>query len=230
MSLDVGGAAGASLEVNGQAVSLPVARGRRLSDALRAGGWLGVKSGCDAGDCGACTVLLDGAPVCACLTTVAQAEGRAVRTVEGLGGPGANALQRSFLRHGAAQCGICTPGMLMTAAALLAETPRPSRAQAEQALGGVLCRCTGYAKIIDAVCEAWRETPGAPAASPPDGAPVGARLERRDGAPKVSGTERFGDDVAPEGALVVRVVRSPHPHARCAFGDLAGGACRVYTS
>ncbi|MDF2234702.1 molybdopterin-dependent oxidoreductase [Albimonas sp. CAU 1670] len=223
MSLDAA-APGLSLTLNGQAVSLPVSPGRRLSDALRATGTLGVKSGCDAGDCGACTVLLDGAPVCACLTTAAQAEGREVRTVEGLGGPDVDALQRSFLRHGAAQCGICTPGMLMTATALLAETPRPTRAEAEAALGGVLCRCTGYAKIIDAVCEAWRETPGAAPAPAPAGAPVGARIERLDGAPKVTGEERFGADAAPEGALLVRVIRSPHHHAGFAFGDLAAWA------
>ena len=196
---------------------------RRLSDALREGaGVRGVKSGCDAGDCGACTVLLDGAPVCACLTPLGQAAGREVTTVAGLGGWEVNALQRSFLRHGAAQCGICTPGMLTTASALLRETPAPSRAQAEEALGGVLCRCTGYAKIIDAVCAAHAETPGAAARPAPEHAPVGARIERLDGRPKVDGTEAFGADAWPEGALVLRAVRSPHHRAGFAFGDLAG--------
>ena len=223
MSLDAA-APGLALTLNGEAVSLAVPPARRLSEALRAAGALGVKSGCDAGDCGACTVLLDGAPVCACLTTLAQAEGREVRTVEGLGGPDADALQRSFLRHGAAQCGICTPGMLMTATALLAETPRPTRGEAEQALGGVLCRCTGYAKIIDAVCEAWRETPGAAPLPAPEGAPVGARIERLDGVAKVTGAEVFGADAIPPGALSIHVIRSPHHHAAFAFGDLAAWA------
>ncbi len=219
MSLDA--TPSVALVLNGREVELASAPSRRLSDALReAAGLRGVKSGCDAGDCGACTVLLDGAPVCACLTPVGQAAGREVLTVEGLGGV---PLQRAFLRHGAAQCGICTPGMLMTAAALLAETPRPSRAEAEEALGGVLCRCTGYAKIIDAVCDAWRED-GSPAARAEAGASVGARLERLDGAPKVDGRERFGADAWPEGALVLRVVRSPRHRAGFRFGDLAAWA------
>ena len=208
-------------EVDGAPLSLGEAPARRLSDSLRAAGVLGVKSGCDAGDCGACTVLLDGAPVCACLTASAQAEGRRITTVAGLGGPEVSALQAAFLRHGAAQCGICTPGMLMAAAALLARTPSPTRAQAADALGGVLCRCTGYAKILDAVCDAR------PAAAPPPpaaGRAVGARVERLDGVPKVAGTELFGADVTAPGALLVRAVRSPHPHARIAFGDLAGWA------
>lgn len=219
MSLDATPAA--RLRVNGREAELGADPSRRLSDALReVAGLRGVKPGCDAGDCGACTVLLDGAPVCACLTPVGQAAGREVVTVEGLGG---TALQRAFLRHGAAQCGICTPGMLMAATALLAERPRPGRAEAEQALSGVLCRCTGYAKIIDAVCEAWRED-GAPALRAGPGAAVGARLERLDGAPKVDGRERFGADAWPEGALVLRVVRSPHHRAGFAFGDLSGWA------
>ncbi|MEC9435557.1 MAG: molybdopterin cofactor-binding domain-containing protein [Pseudomonadota bacterium] len=227
MSLDdaagSGLAPGVALTLDGRPARIAADPARRLSDALReAAGVRGVKSGCDAGDCGACTVLLDGAPVCACLTPLGQAAGREVTTVAGLGGAEVNALQRSFLRHGAAQCGICTPGMLTTAAALLRETPRPSRAQVEDALGGVLCRCTGYAKIVDAVCAAHAELPGAAPAPAPDHAPVGARIERLDGRPKVDGTEIFGADAWPEGALVLRAVRSPHHRACFAFGDLAG--------
>jgi CO/xanthine dehydrogenase Mo-binding subunit len=145
-----------------------------------------------------------------------------VTTVEGLsdgsGGDGLNRLQRAFLRHGAAQCGICTPGMLMAASALLATTPRPGEAEAEAALGGVLCRCTGYRKIIAAVCDAWRED-GAPA-GPAPGAAVGARVARLDGAAKVTGEERFGADILPASALLVRAIRSPHHHAAFSFGDL----------
>ncbi len=151
-----------SLTVNGVERSLTVDPGRRLARVLRDDlGLTGTKVGCDAGDCGACTVLLDGAQVCACLVPVAQAEGAAVVTVEGLAGPDGrlSALQRAFHRHGAAQCGICTPGMLMAAADLLAREARPSRAQALDALGGVLCRCTGYQKIVEAVLDVASDAP-----------------------------------------------------------------------
>ena len=115
----------------------------------------GSKQGCDKGDCGACTVLLDGAPVLSCLTPVWEAEGRAVTTVEGLAGPdGPHPLQDEFDLHGAAQCGFCTPGILCSASALLAENPSPSRLEIQEALAGNLCRCTGYSKIYDAVAAA----------------------------------------------------------------------------
>ncbi|TDE38964.1 molybdopterin-dependent oxidoreductase [Antarcticimicrobium sediminis] len=225
-----------TLTVNGAATQIDTAPGRRLSEVLRDGlGLTGTKVGCDAGDCGACTVLLDGAPVCACLTPAIHAEGAEITTVEGLGAP-VERLKSAFLRHGAAQCGICTPGMLMAAAALLARPgPPPDRSDAEAALGGVLCRCTGYAKIIDAVLDAAGVTPQAvTAAAPASGAAVGARLERLDGAPKVAGTEIFGADYAPAGALWVRAIRSPHFAASFTFGDLDAFAAqtglRVFTA
>ncbi|MHC0053782.1 molybdopterin-dependent oxidoreductase [Actibacterium sp. D379-3] len=221
------------LRVNGQKVAVGGAPGRRLSDALREDlGLRGTKVGCDAGDCGACTVLLDGEAVCACLTPVAQADGRDVTTVEGLSSGGLSDLQAAFLRHGAAQCGICTPGMLMAATALLAQVPAPTRDQAKEALGGVLCRCTGYTKIIDAVCDAGARP--APAPLPQAGAAVGAAVARLDGGPKVDGSEVFGADYWPAGALVVRAIRSPHFAAGFRFGDLAGWAgaagVQVFTS
>ncbi|RSK35152.1 2Fe-2S iron-sulfur cluster binding domain-containing protein [Rhodovulum iodosum] len=222
-----------SLTVNGATHHVAAPPGRRLSEVLRGElGLFGTKVGCDAGDCGACTVLIDGAPVCACLTPAAQAAGRAISTVEGLSGEGLSRLQRAFLHHGAAQCGICTPGMLMVATALLADRPRPSRAEVEEALGGVLCRCTGYTKIVDAVCDAAdAEAPGTP---PRAGRAVGAAVERLDGVPKVAGQECFGADAPPAGAWLVRAVRSPHPAARFSFGDLAGWAdrngVRVFTA
>jgi len=210
-----------SLRLNGAERAARVAPQDRLSAVLRRDfGCEGVKSGCDAGDCGLCTVLLDGDPVCACLMPAARAEGRQVETVEGLapapGVPGR--LQRAFLRHGAAQCGICTPGMLMAAEALLRRDPAPGRAQVEEAISGVLCRCTGYAKIVSAVLDAAAEDRPGPAPGP-DGA-VGARIERLDGMPKVLGLDGFGADGWPADALQVRLVRSPHHHARFALGDL----------
>ncbi len=211
-----------SFELNGAPVSAVVAPSDRLSSMLRDNlGQTGTKAGCDAGDCGACTVLIDGQACCSCLVPAAQAEGTEVTTVEGLKENGAlSRLQESFLHFGAAQCGICTPGMLVSAAALLRRNPNPTRREIADALGGVLCRCTGYGKIADAVARA-SGFEGSDA-SPPAGAGVGARIRRLDGGPKVTGTEAFGADLIPQDAVMVRVVRSPHHHAAFAFGDLAG--------
>ena len=208
-----------SLIVNGTTYDITPAPGKRLSEVLRDDLKLkGTKVGCDAGDCGACTVLLDGQPVCACLTPVAQVAGRSVTTVEGLPGKNTENLQAAFLRFGAAQCGICTPGMLVSAAALLERTPYPSQAEVEDALAGVLCRCTGYAKIITAVCRANDPLPNVTVPEP--GQAIGAAVERLDGIPKVTGTEEFAADRVPDGALLVRAVRSPHHRATFTIGDL----------
>ncbi|MFD2855236.1 2Fe-2S iron-sulfur cluster-binding protein [Seohaeicola zhoushanensis] len=214
----------ASLSINGRPVEVASDPGRRLSDVLREElGLRGTKVGCDAGDCGACTVLLDGAPVCACLTPLGRALGREIATVEG---GVAEDLQASFLRHGAAQCGICTPGMLMAASALLTRNARPSRGEVEAALGGVLCRCTGYAKIVDAVMATATAAPALPKA----GAAVGARVERLDGRPKVDGSESYGADHVPEGRCwcgrsARRMSRRASPWATSRAGP-QGTGCR----
>ena len=144
------------LRVNGDALEVGVPTHYTLLEALRYGlGLTGSKQGCDKGDCGACTVLVDGAPTLACLTPVWEAENRDVTTVEGLAGPdGPHPLQDEFDRNGAAQCGFCTPGILCSAAALLERPEEPDIEDIRAALAGNLCRCTGYAKIYDAVAAA----------------------------------------------------------------------------
>ncbi|MCF6320238.1 MAG: molybdopterin-dependent oxidoreductase, partial [Rhizobiaceae bacterium] len=207
------------LKVNGRDVSIASHPSRRLSDVLREELNLrGTKVGCDAGDCGACSVLVDGKVICACLTPVIQVSGQAIETVEGLATDTLSALQNSFLRHGAAQCGICTPGMLMAAVSLLNRNKTPTKIQVEDALGGVLCRCTGYKKIVAAVMDADNSAPSTPL--PEAGNAVGAPIERLDGRQKIDGSENFGADFWPKDAYLVRVIRSPFAHAGFEFGNL----------
>jgi len=139
--------------LNGSPVSLDVAGTRRLLDVLREDLHVtGTKEGCGEGECGACSVLIDGDVVDSCLVAVGQVEGCHVTTVEGLADGGRlTALQQAFIERGAAQCGICTPGMLLAAHALLQDNPQPTEDDVRVGLAGNLCRCTGYTKIIDAV-------------------------------------------------------------------------------
>ena len=200
-------------KLNGQACSIASNPVTRTSDVLREElGLTGTKVGCDAGDCGACTILIDGEQRFACLTAAGQLEGCDVQTVEGLAKDGKlSPLQQAFHRYGAAQCGICTPGMLMAAQSLLNVKPNPSREEVEDALGGVLCRCTGYSKIVAAVLEAsGTETQELPADADSG---FGSRTRKVDGESKLLGTEIYGADTAPDDSLWMRVVRSPHPRA-----------------
>jgi aerobic-type carbon monoxide dehydrogenase small subunit (CoxS/CutS family) len=141
-----------SLQINSRAVSVDADPLARLSGILRALGLTGVKEGCCAGECGACTVLIDGLPVNACLVQGFQAQGHDIRTVEGLGEAGLlTSLQEAFLARGAVQCGYCTPGMVMSAEGLLQANPLPSADDIRHALAGNLCRCTGFETIVQAV-------------------------------------------------------------------------------
>ncbi len=220
-----------AFRVNGRAVVVSSSPLQRLSRVLREElGLTGTKVGCDAGDCGACTVLLDGDPVCACLVATGQVEGCEVTTVEGLADTNVGGkLQQAFLTHGAAQCGACTPGMLVAATALLERNSAPHENAVMDAIGGVLCRCTGYRKIIAAILDAGVKdagvkddaSAGGAAISPAAGAAVGKRLVRLDGKQKVDGSEIFGADETPASALAVRAIRSPYHRARFHFGDLA---------
>ena len=209
-----------ALNVNGKPVETHAHPASRLSDVLRDElGLTGTKIGCHAGDCGACTVLLDGQQVCSCIVGLGQCAGRAVTTVEGLAGPDGrlNALQQAFHKHGAAQCGICTPGMLMAATDLLARNANPDELEVQDALGGVLCRCTGYRKIIEAVLAVAKGDLAI--VEPPVGAAVGSRAAKTDGIAKLTGAELYGADKAPAGALWLRALRSPHARAKFSFGD-----------
>ncbi len=140
------------LTVNGRRRSWGAAPGDSLLDVLRRGGITGVKKGCGSGDCGACTVLLNGRPVNACLVLAARAEGASIVTIEGVAeGDRLHPVQEAFLDVGAIQCGYCTPGMVLSAVGLLARNRNPSEAEIREAISGNLCRCTGYVKQVEAI-------------------------------------------------------------------------------
>ncbi|MEW6592341.1 MAG: (2Fe-2S)-binding protein [Candidatus Hadarchaeota archaeon] len=138
--------------INGEEKKLAFEPHERLLHVLRREGYYGVKNGCGTGECGVCTVLVDGKPVKSCLMFAAQAEGREVTTIEGLSkDESPHAIQLAFADAGAIQCGFCTPAMVLSTKALLDSNPHPSEDEIKKALDGVLCRCTGYMKLIDAV-------------------------------------------------------------------------------
>lgn len=148
-----------TLNVNGQKYRVPIEGGQTLLDLLREGlGLMGTKKGCDQGDCGACTVLVDGKPVNACLVLAVEVSGKNITTIEGLTRDGKlHSLQQAFVDHNAIQCGFCTPGMIITAVALLDENTKPTDEEIRSFLQGNLCRCTGYYKIVQAIQAAAKE-------------------------------------------------------------------------
>ena len=145
-----------SLRLNGRETTLDVPPDRRAIDLLREDlGLTGTKEGCGSGECGACTILVDGESRLSCLMSAAQLEGRSVTTIEGLALQGKlHPLQKAFIQRGAVQCGFCTPGMILSAVGLLRRNRKPSRQEIREGISGNLCRCTGYQKIVDAVEEA----------------------------------------------------------------------------
>jgi aerobic-type carbon monoxide dehydrogenase small subunit (CoxS/CutS family) len=147
-----------NLQINGEPAEVSFAPYKTLLEVLREDlGLTGTKHGCELGECGACAVLVDGEPKLSCLVLALECQGRAVETVEGLArGPALHPLQAAFADLGAAQCGYCTPGILMTAKALLEKEPQPSRDRIKEAVSGNLCRCTGYQQIFEAIEEAAR--------------------------------------------------------------------------
>ncbi len=224
------------LNVNGRTYDVSSPAGARLADVLRDDlGLIGTKVGCNAGDCGACTVLVSGKQMCSCLVSLDQAAGVPIETVEGLQADDRlRRLQSSFVELGAAQCGICTPGMLMAAAELARENRDWSRGEILDRMGGVLCRCTGYTKIVDAI-EHYLSGDALPSLDPARPA-VGGRLTKVDGLARAEGAARYGADATPKDALYLKAVRSPHAHARFRIGELSSfiksnpGVLRVITA
>ncbi|MBF5001631.1 molybdopterin-dependent oxidoreductase [Nocardia sp. BSTN01] len=214
-----------SFVVNGKTFSQQPRPGQCLRTFLRHLGWFGVKKGCDAGDCGACTVWLDGRPVHSCITPAFRAEGHEVTTIEGLGTPeNPHPMQRQFRDAPGFQCGFCTAGMIMTAAALTDE----QKQDLPHALKGNLCRCTGYRAVEDAingVCAIEVAEPGAV---------IGTSVAAPAATGVVTGRAEYTMDTEPEGMLHLKVLHSPHAHARIVSVDKSAalavpGVQRVYT-
>lgn len=209
--------AGIRLIVNGVSYDIEVAPYLTLAEALRDQlGLTGVKIGCNRGECGACTVLLDGQPVYSCSQIAALADGATITTIEGLGnGDALDPLQQAFIDRDAQQCGYCTPGQIMAAKALLTANPTPTHADVRYALSGNLCRCGCYNNIVAAVLDASKRPVNKGIGTMADELKsIGRPVPRIDARAKVTGAARYSTDIQLPGMLFARVLRSPHPHAR----------------
>jgi len=215
-----------TLQVNGQPYTTVVEPGDTLLDALREKlGLTGTKKGCNVGDCGACTVLVDGEPLNSCLLLAAEMEGREITTIEGLAENGKlSAMQRAFVEEGGIQCGFCTPGTVISATALVNRNPDPTDDEIKEALAGNLCRCTGYGGIMRAV-RRYKEYAGdgdvstkvdhgtKPPISDPKHGGVGVPIPRVDSADKVTGKAIYAADIKMPNMLHGKILGSPHAHA-----------------
>ncbi len=207
-----------TLTINGEKATLSVPPERTLLELLKNDCHLGgIKTGCGIGECGACTIIMNGQPVNACLILAVEADGSEIRTIEGESdGEHLSDLQQAFIDFGAVQCGFCTPGVLMSARALLMRNADPTREEIIEAVSGNLCRCTGYKPIIDAIeaVARARKTGGYQATSDASAPYVGGAAKRIDGVEKVTGTAQFVHDMLLPGMLFARIKTSPHASAR----------------
>ncbi|MFC1679116.1 molybdopterin cofactor-binding domain-containing protein, partial [Elusimicrobiota bacterium] len=211
-----------TVNINGDDHSLAVSPNETLQDLLRIRlGLTGTKKGCEVGVCGSCTVLLDGEPVNSCMVLAPSVNGKKVVSIEGLAEKGRlHPLQASFIHHGAIQCGYCTPGMLMTAKALIDKDPDPSEEAIKKAFGGNLCRCTGYVKIIEAV-QGWKDFQSddkRPVLHPEEEKSpyeiIGKSKARKDAPDKAAGRAKYAGDIQLPGMLYGKLLLSPVPHAK----------------
>ncbi len=212
------------LKVNGTGYEVAIRPGATLADVLRDELKLtGTKKGCELGDCGACTVLINGKPVNSCLTLALEAEGKSITTIEGLTkGSDLHPIQHAFIEYGAIQCGFCTPGMILRTKALLDANPDPSEDEIKAALTGNICRCTGYTKIVEAVQVAatylqGKEPPRlefAPQKSAADLSVVGKRLPKLDAPDKATGRALYTDDIVLPNMIYGKLLLSPVAHAK----------------
>ncbi len=201
--------------INGEPVEFLCNPTETVLDVLRNTlGLTGSKEGCGTGDCGACSITLDGRLVCSCLVLAPESRGRQVATIEGMAqGDHLHPLQQKFLERAALQCGICTPGFLMAARALLEKNPDPSESEVRFWLAGNLCRCTGYDKIVRAVLETAADMRGGCLMNAIDNKWIGSRTIRPDGADKVTGRAGYSADNSMPGMIWAKLLRSPHAHA-----------------